>query len=64
MIEKSHTAEDYFFSILDCAKVYCEYKNSDDSEELSDEDADKVMAYALYLDRLNKRTIEQTGEEL
>lgn len=64
--KKSHSAEDAFFTVLDCAKAYCDYKNSDseDGEELSEEESAKVVAYAVYLERLNKQTIKETGEGL
>ena len=62
--KKSHSAEDAFFTVLDCAKAYCDYKNSEDGEELSEEESAKVVAYAVYLERLNTQTIEQTGESL
>jgi hypothetical protein len=59
-------AEDEFFSMLDCAKAYCDYKNSDseDGEELSDEETAKITAYAIYLNRLSEQTYQQTGEGL
>ena len=60
----TNTAEDRFFTMLDCARVYCDYKNSEDGEELSDEDADKVLAYAIYLNKLSEQTYQQTGEGL
>jgi len=64
MIEKSHTAEDAFFSVLDCAKAYCEYINSDDGEEPSEPEASKITAYAVYLQRLNEQSLKQSGEPL
>jgi hypothetical protein len=57
-------AEDEFFSMLDCAKVYVEYKNADIDEDVTEEQMDKIVAYALYLSKLNNKTLEDTGEGL
>lgn len=59
-------AEDEFFSMLDCAKSYCDYMNSDseDGEELSEEETAKITAYAIYLNRLSEQTYQETGERL
>jgi uncharacterized protein YtpQ (UPF0354 family) len=66
MIQKSHTAEDNFFTMLDCAKAYVDFKNSDDDEreDVSEEQMDKIVAYALYLSKLNNQTLDETGEGL
>ncbi len=66
MIQKSHTAEDNFFTMLDCAKAYVDFKNADEDERdsLSNEQMDKIVAYALYLSKLNNQTLDETGEGL
>ena len=64
MNQKSHTAEDNFFTMLDCAKAYVEYKNADIDEDVTEEQMDKIVAYALYLSKLNNQTMEDTGEGL
>lgn len=66
MIQKSHTAEDAFFSILDCAKAYCNFKNADDEERenVSEQEMDKIVAYAVYLSKLSNQTFDETGEPL
>lgn len=64
MTKKNHTAEDNFFTMLDCAKAYVEYKNADVSEDVTEEQMDKIVAYALYLSKLNNQTMEDTGEGL
>ncbi len=66
MIQKSHTAEDNFFTMLDCAKAYVDFKNADDDEreDVSEEQMDKIVAYALYLSKLNNQTLDETGEGL
>lgn len=60
------TARDTFFSMLDCAEVYLDYKNADEDErdEMSEDDMDKVIAYATYLARLNNLSLKETGEGL
>jgi hypothetical protein len=62
----TNTAEDTFFSMLDCAETYLAYKNADDDdrEDMSEDDMDKVIAYATYLARLNSLSLNQTGEGL
>ena len=62
----TNTAEDTFFSMLDCAETYLAYKNADDDdrEDMSEDDMDKVIAYATYLARLNTLSLKQTGEGL
>jgi len=66
MMQKSHTAEDNFFTMLDCAKAYVDFKNADDDEreDVSEEQMDKIVAYALYLSKLNNQTLDETGEGL
>jgi len=62
----TNTAEDTFFSMLDCAETYLAYKNADDDdrEDMSEDDMDKVIAYATYLAKLNTLSLKQTGEGL
>lgn len=62
----TNTAEDTFFSMLDCAETYLDYKNADEDErdEMSEDDMDKVIAYATYLARLNSLSLKQVGEGL
>jgi hypothetical protein len=62
----TNTAEDTFFSMLDCAETYLAYKNADDDdrEDMSEDDMDKVIAYSTYLARLNNLSLKQTGEGL
>lgn len=57
-------AEDNFFTMLDCAKVYVAYKNADVDEEVTEEQMSKIVAYAQYLSKLNNKTLEDTGEGL
>lgn len=66
MIKKNHTAEDSFFGMLECAELYLLYKDATDEErsEMDERDADKVIAYAVYLDNLNSLTIKETGKGL
>jgi hypothetical protein len=66
MNQKSHTAEDNFFTMLDCAKAYVDFKNSDEDErgDVTDEQMDKIVAYALYLSKLNNQTFDEMGEGL
>jgi hypothetical protein len=66
MNQKSHTAEDNFFTMLDCAKAYVDFKNADDDEreDVTEEQMDKIVAYAMYLSKLNNQTMEDTGEGL
>jgi hypothetical protein len=62
----TNTAKDTFFSMLNCAETYLDYKNADEDErdEMSEDDMDKVIAYATYLARLNNLSLKQTGEGL
>jgi hypothetical protein len=66
MMQKTNTAEDNFFTMLDCAKAYVDFKNADDDEreDVSEEQMDKIVAYALYLSKLNNQTLDETGEGL
>jgi hypothetical protein len=66
MMQKTNTAEDNFFTMLDCAKAYVDFKNADDDEreDVTEEQMDKIVAYALYLSKLNNQTLDETGEGL
>jgi hypothetical protein len=66
MMQKTNTAEDRFFTMLDCAKEYVDFKNSDEDErgDVTDEQMDKIVSYAMYLSKLNSQTLEDTGEGL
>jgi hypothetical protein len=66
MNQKSHTAEDNFFTMLDCAKAYVDFKNADDDEreDVTDEQMDKIVSYAMYLSKLNNLTLDDMGEPL
>lgn len=66
MMQKTNTAEDNFFTMLDCAKAYVDFKNSDEDErgDVTDEQMDKIVAYALYLSKLNNQTLDELGEGL
>ena len=66
MNQKSHTAEDNFFTMLDCAQAYVDFKNADEDErgDVTDEQMDKIVAYALYLSKLNNQTFDEMGEGL
>ena len=66
MMQKTNTAEDNFFTMLDCAKAYVDFKNADEDEreDVSEEQMDKIVAYALYLSKLNNQTLDETGEGL
>jgi hypothetical protein len=66
MMQKIHTAEDRFFTMLSCAETYLAYKNADDDdrEDMSEDDMDKVIAYATYLARLHQLTLDESGEPL
>ena len=66
MMQKTNTAEDNFFTMLDCAKAYVDFKNSDEDErgDVTDEQMDKIVAYALYLSKLNNQTFDELGEGL
>ena len=65
-MQKTNTAEDNFFTMLDCAKAYVDFKNADEDEreDVSDEQMDKIVAYALYLSKLNNQTFDEMGEGL
>jgi hypothetical protein len=43
-----------------------DFKNSDEDErgDVTDEQMDKIVAYALYLSKLNNQTLDETGEGL
>jgi hypothetical protein len=66
MMQKINTAEDNFFTMLDCAKAYVDFKNADEDErgDVTDEQMDKIVAYALYLSKLNNQTLDELGEGL
>jgi uncharacterized protein YtpQ (UPF0354 family) len=66
MTKKNHTAEDNFFTMLDCAKAYVDFKNADEDEreDVTEEQMDKIVAYALYLSKLNNQTFDEMGEGL
>jgi hypothetical protein len=66
MMQKTNTAEDNFFTMLDCAKAYVDFKNADEDEreDVTDEQMDKIVAYALYLSKLNNQTFDEMGEGL
>jgi hypothetical protein len=64
MMQKTNTAEDRFFTMLDCAKAYVEYKNADIDEDVTEEQMDKIVAYAMYLSKLNSQTLDDMGEPL
>jgi hypothetical protein len=66
MMQKTNTAEDNFFTMLDCAKAYVDFKNADEDEreDVTEEQMDKIVAYALYLSKLNNQTLDETGEGL
>jgi hypothetical protein len=66
MMQKTNTAEDNFFTMLDCAKAYVDFKNADDDEreDVTEEQMDKIVAYALYLSKLNNQTFDEMGEGL
>ena len=66
MMQKTNTAEDNFFTMLDCAKAYVDFKNADEDEreDVSEEQMDKIVAYALYLSKLNNQTFDEMGEGL
>ena len=65
-MQKTNTAEDNFFTMLDCAKAYVDFKNADDDEreDVTEEQMDKIVAYALYLSKLNNQTFDEMGEGL
>jgi hypothetical protein len=66
MMQKTNTAEDRFFTMLDCAKEYVDFKNSDEDERgnVTDEQMDKIVSYAMYLSKLNNLTLDDMGEPL
>ena len=66
MMQNIHTAEDRFFTMLDCAKAYVDFKNADEDEreDVTDEQMDKIVAYAMYLSKLNNQTLDDMGEPL
>lgn len=64
MNQKNHNSEEMFFAMLDCAKAYVEYKNADVREDVTEEQMDKIVAYALYLSKLNNQTLDDMGEPL
>jgi hypothetical protein len=66
MMQKTNTAEDNFFTMLDCAKAYVDFKNADEDErgDVTDEQMDKIVAYAMYLSKLNNQTLDDMGEPL
>jgi hypothetical protein len=66
MMQKTNTAEDNFFTMLDCAKAYVDFKNADEDEreDVTEEQMDKIVAYALYLSKLNNQTFDEMGEGL
>ena len=45
----TNTAEDNFFTMLDCAQAYVDFKNADEDErgDVTDEQMDKIVAYAM-----------------
>ena len=54
------TYEESFFKMLKAAEIYFGDKPIEDNTP----EADLVVAYAKYLNNLNKKTIETTGEPL
>ena len=62
----TNTAEDNFFTMLDCAQAYVDFKNADEDErgDVTDEQMDKIVAYAMYLSKLNSQTLDDMGEPL
>jgi hypothetical protein len=43
-----------------------DFKNADDDEreDVTEEQMDKIVAYALYLSKLNNQTFDEMGEGL
>jgi hypothetical protein len=66
MMQKTNTAEDRFFTMLDCAQAYMDFKNADEDEreDVTDEQMDKIVSYAMYLSKLNNLTLDDMGEPL
>jgi hypothetical protein len=59
------TNEDEFFRMLEGVRIYLDVRKGGVTKDtISDEELNTLQDYAVYLERLNKLTIEQTGEEL
>lgn len=65
MSASQRTNEAEFFRMLEGVKLYLEvYRGNITKDTISEDEMNTLQDYAKYLERLNKLTIDETGEGL